>query len=235
MIVVISGVYQVKIDSEQQKVSVLGNVDYATLLKKLDKAGKHAELWPQKSNQNHKHKNNADDKKPIQSLKNKENDDEMQLLMNKINHLALLNHQAEANAKKGNAAANGGNKAAAKKGNSSTLIDQKANTHTHNDISSMMNLAGFHGGNNGGFQVQPNNFLPFQGMAAGNTYNPSPPFMSRHGLQVQPQMLYNRSPFVPSTTGYYYGYGPPSPAVPYDGVHHATNAHDDNTGSCMIM
>ncbi|KAJ6689594.1 hypothetical protein OIU85_005954 [Salix viminalis] len=47
----IEGVYQVNIDAEQQKVAVSGTVDSATLIKKLAKAGKHAEVWFQKSNQ----------------------------------------------------------------------------------------------------------------------------------------------------------------------------------------
>ncbi|KAG9448971.1 hypothetical protein H6P81_008936 [Aristolochia fimbriata] len=51
----IEGVYTVNIDAEQQKVTVSGNVDSATLIKKLVRAGKHAELWSQKSNQNQKH------------------------------------------------------------------------------------------------------------------------------------------------------------------------------------
>ncbi|KAG5626196.1 hypothetical protein H5410_011414 [Solanum commersonii] len=41
----IEGVYTVKIDSDQSKVTVTGNVDSATLIKKLVKSGKHAELW----------------------------------------------------------------------------------------------------------------------------------------------------------------------------------------------
>ncbi|XP_022775673.1 heavy metal-associated isoprenylated plant protein 37-like [Durio zibethinus] len=48
----IEGVYQVSIDAEQQKVAVSGSVDSATLIKKLIRAGKHAEVWSQKSNQN---------------------------------------------------------------------------------------------------------------------------------------------------------------------------------------
>ncbi|KAG6520973.1 hypothetical protein ZIOFF_018038 [Zingiber officinale] len=40
----IEGVYTTNIDAEQGKVSVSGNVDPATLIKKLAKAGKHAEL-----------------------------------------------------------------------------------------------------------------------------------------------------------------------------------------------
>lgn len=60
----IEGVYQVNIDAEQQKVTVSGSVDSATLIKKLVRAGKHAELWSQKSNQNQNQKNNCikDDK-----------------------------------------------------------------------------------------------------------------------------------------------------------------------------
>lgn len=49
----VPGVYQVNIDAEQQKVTVSGGVDAGTLIKKLVKAGKHAELWSQKSSQNH--------------------------------------------------------------------------------------------------------------------------------------------------------------------------------------
>ncbi|KAJ9554134.1 hypothetical protein OSB04_018179 [Centaurea solstitialis] len=48
----IDGVYQVHIDAEQQKVTVCGSVDSATLIKKLVRAGKHADLWSNKSNQN---------------------------------------------------------------------------------------------------------------------------------------------------------------------------------------
>ncbi|KAJ4839373.1 hypothetical protein Tsubulata_035770 [Turnera subulata] len=54
----IEGVYQVNIDADQQKVTVSGTVDSATLIKKLVRAGKHAEVWSQKSNQNQKLKNN---------------------------------------------------------------------------------------------------------------------------------------------------------------------------------
>ncbi|KAK6922231.1 Heavy metal-associated domain, HMA [Dillenia turbinata] len=60
----IEGVFTVSIDAEQQKVTVSGSVDADTLIKKLVKSGKHAELWFQKPNQNQKQKNNVikDDK-----------------------------------------------------------------------------------------------------------------------------------------------------------------------------
>ncbi|XP_042502950.1 heavy metal-associated isoprenylated plant protein 37-like [Macadamia integrifolia] len=50
----IEGVFTVNIDAEQQKVTVSGTVDPATLIKKLIRAGKHAEIWSAKSNNNQK-------------------------------------------------------------------------------------------------------------------------------------------------------------------------------------
>ncbi|GLT90231.1 hypothetical protein SLE2022_081740 [Rubroshorea leprosula] len=51
----IEGVYATDIDLRQQKVTVMGNVDSETLLKKLiKKTGKHAELWPEKADQKQK-------------------------------------------------------------------------------------------------------------------------------------------------------------------------------------
>lgn len=41
----VEGVYTTVVDSAQQKVTVTGNVDSETLIKKLLKSGKHAELW----------------------------------------------------------------------------------------------------------------------------------------------------------------------------------------------
>ncbi|KAJ0052862.1 hypothetical protein Pint_01012 [Pistacia integerrima] len=43
----IDGVYTTLVDSQQHKVTVTGNVDAETLIKKLLRSGKHAELWPQ--------------------------------------------------------------------------------------------------------------------------------------------------------------------------------------------
>ena len=58
----VTGVYQVNIDAEQQKVTVSGTVDTATLIKKLVRAGKHAEVWSQKSNQKQNNNCIKDDK-----------------------------------------------------------------------------------------------------------------------------------------------------------------------------
>ncbi|XP_047313677.1 heavy metal-associated isoprenylated plant protein 36-like [Impatiens glandulifera] len=53
----IEGVYKVDVDTKQQKVVVTGNIDADTLIKKLVKAGKHAELWPIKGKKPPKEKN----------------------------------------------------------------------------------------------------------------------------------------------------------------------------------
>ncbi|GAB4841161.1 hypothetical protein Ancab_021906 [Ancistrocladus abbreviatus] len=42
----IDGVYMTTIEPQQQKVTVTGNVDADTLIKRLLRSGKHAELWP---------------------------------------------------------------------------------------------------------------------------------------------------------------------------------------------
>ncbi|GFY98728.1 heavy metal transport/detoxification superfamily protein [Actinidia rufa] len=62
------GVYTTSIDSQQHKVTVTGNVDADTLIKKLQKSGKHAELWPEifEKNKSSKSKN----KKKKNSLEN---------------------------------------------------------------------------------------------------------------------------------------------------------------------
>ncbi|GAB4851277.1 hypothetical protein Ancab_030573 [Ancistrocladus abbreviatus] len=65
----IDGVYTTTIDTEQHKVTVIGNIDSDTLVKKLAKSGKHAEIWPQNSAIEMKNMDNQKDPKP-QSLTN---------------------------------------------------------------------------------------------------------------------------------------------------------------------
>ncbi|KAG6606999.1 Heavy metal-associated isoprenylated plant protein 36, partial [Cucurbita argyrosperma subsp. sororia] len=45
------GVYKVDIDAEEQKVTIIGNVDSSILIKKLAKLGKQAQLWASTSKQ----------------------------------------------------------------------------------------------------------------------------------------------------------------------------------------
>ncbi|KAF2298481.1 hypothetical protein GH714_023738 [Hevea brasiliensis] len=58
----VDGVYMTQIDPQQHKVTVTGNVDAETLIKKLARSGKHAELWPEKPDNK--------DKKPGKSKSN---------------------------------------------------------------------------------------------------------------------------------------------------------------------
>ncbi|GMH11359.1 hypothetical protein Nepgr_013200 [Nepenthes gracilis] len=50
----IEGVYAVDVDSKLHQVTVIGDIDSETLIKKLEKTGKHAELWPERSDQGEK-------------------------------------------------------------------------------------------------------------------------------------------------------------------------------------
>ncbi|XWS34517.1 hypothetical protein CRYUN_Cryun21dG0045000 [Craigia yunnanensis] len=121
----IEGVYQVSIDAEQQKVTVSGSLESATLIKKLVRAGKHAEVWSQKSdqNQNQKENNNKGQKqaliKGLEAFKNQQKfptfiseddddymddyDEEDELQFLKLGQLGLLRQQVldTHNAKKG--------------------------------------------------------------------------------------------------------------------------------------
>lgn len=51
------GVATTEIDSQQNKVTVTGDVDADTLIKKLAKSGKHAELWPMEKKPNNPNPN----------------------------------------------------------------------------------------------------------------------------------------------------------------------------------
>lgn len=72
----ISGVFTATIDTQQQKVTVTGSVGVETLLRKLVKAGKHAEIWPEnlegkgKSSSKEKKENKSGTKEP-KGLENK--------------------------------------------------------------------------------------------------------------------------------------------------------------------
>jgi len=73
------GVFTATIDSQQQKVTVTGNVGVETLLRKLVKAGKYAEIWPE--NLDGKGKNSGKEKK--KKKKDQNEPKEAQSLQNK--------------------------------------------------------------------------------------------------------------------------------------------------------
>ncbi|GER44635.1 heavy metal transport/detoxification superfamily protein [Striga asiatica] len=289
----IEGVYKVNIDVEQQRVTISGIIESNALIKKLIRAGKHAEPWSQKPSQNHKQKsnctklddnnkkmpknNNMNAEKPMKNLESSlkpqqkfpfiteengcssdefDEEREMQLFREKMNQFAFLKQQSEANAKKINVGPfNGPTQNMVLRGiNQNGLAEQKmfqngvmmnnnnknlqfggANVKNHSEgteIGNMMSLAGFHAN---GVNANNHGFNQFN--------HPASSAMMMMNLQnrAQPQMMYNRSPFVPSsTTGYYYNYGPvPYPTVPYSSIEPECSAHDmfsdENTGSCSVM
>jgi hypothetical protein len=69
-----TGVYQVSIDADEQKVTVTGSVDSSTLINKLVRSGKHAELWSPISN-----------KKQAKLVNDDNNQNQTQYLMNGLN------------------------------------------------------------------------------------------------------------------------------------------------------
>ncbi|GMI64504.1 hypothetical protein HRI_000119700 [Hibiscus trionum] len=66
----IEGVFKTTIDSEQGKVTVLGNVNPDVLFKKLAKSGKHAELWGSSKSTNNNQTHLANQFKNMQILDN---------------------------------------------------------------------------------------------------------------------------------------------------------------------
>lgn len=140
-------------------------------------------------------------------------------------------------------------------------------TSNNNNVAAFLN-----GGGGGGFQAHPNNGIPGSLATGGHNhpsasmlmnnggqqqqYNPSPMlmnFQNRPAMQQQqPQMMYNRSPFIPPATGYYYNNSNNYGQVPYTtyadpycytaaaaaAAQSATNTHmfsDENPSSCSIM
>lgn len=71
----VEGVYKADIDTKLQKVTVTGNVEAQTLLKKLLKSNKHAELWPEPPEQKDK-KSRKSKKKEKKNDPDSSNDDD---------------------------------------------------------------------------------------------------------------------------------------------------------------
>nr|CAD1842684.1 unnamed protein product [Ananas comosus var. bracteatus] len=65
----IEGVFSVSIDVEQQKVSVTGTVGSEALIKKLLRAGKHAELWSNNSKNSSQNQQKPNSQKQQQQQK----------------------------------------------------------------------------------------------------------------------------------------------------------------------
>ncbi|KAK7396872.1 hypothetical protein VNO78_18034 [Psophocarpus tetragonolobus] len=69
----IDGVYKTEVDSLQHKVTVTGNVDAETLIKRLSRSGKLVELWPEKPPEKKDNKKSGKSNKGGDANKGKEN------------------------------------------------------------------------------------------------------------------------------------------------------------------
>ncbi|GMI99793.1 hypothetical protein HRI_003648600 [Hibiscus trionum] len=182
----IEGVYQVNIDAEKQKVTVSGSVDSATLIKKLVRAGKHAEIWSQKSNQKQNNCNKDDKINNNKGQKQKQNkfptfiseeDDDSS------NYGRMNNNVRKANMMGVSGFHGNGGRFQIESNNGlqgSSSATSFPNGFNNYPSSSMMDMHAMH-------------------------------HHHQQQQQEQPQMMYHRSPIVPPGTGYYYNYNP----IPY--------------------
>ncbi|XP_077211174.1 uncharacterized protein LOC143846585 [Tasmannia lanceolata] len=193
----IEGVYTVNIDAEQQKVTVSGNIDPASLIKKLVRGGKHAELWSQKSQQQphciKDNKNTKDQKegliKGLYASSDSDSDDEeeeLRILMERANRMGLLRQANEANAKKSVANQNkkGANQNVGKKPGANPNTNQNVglknaggseqknkNVSPNSKMNTSAHMGGVIGSPNGGESKKGNEIngmgLGYQGHGAG--------------------------------------------------------------------
>ncbi|KAK9051055.1 hypothetical protein SSX86_027681 [Deinandra increscens subsp. villosa] len=287
----IEGVYQVSIDVEQQKVTVSGSVDSTILIKKLVKAGKHAEIWSNKSNnnqsQNQKGVCKKDDKKNtpqkensikgLESMKKQEkiqpltigqdvafeDDEDLRFVREKANQLGFLRQKQQQaggvsgtnpkNSKSSPQPNNGNGKKSQNVGGQKGNFDKLDEVKSVNDFTSIMNslggIGGGGGGNLGGFEMATGGQNMMMNMN-GLDYNHHSAAAASLMMNLQNrQAMYQRSPIMPPTTGYYYHNYNPEPYPYYDhhpnGYYYYTGCSsgngdmnmmsDENTSSCSIM
>nr|XP_009381918.2 PREDICTED: heavy metal-associated isoprenylated plant protein 3-like isoform X1 [Musa acuminata subsp. malaccensis] len=247
------GVYKTTVDPQQHKVVVTGNVAAEILIKKLLKAGKHAELWPETKpmetgggggsnagSNNKKSKNN----KPMEPSKNIDNSqvsngkDDSTQVSDKPESEASKNGSKEPppppeKEDEGNksAATEGGGKKKGKKG-------QKENSNSNND-----NKSGSASGGGGGsateVEVAPQEASKKAGASGGVAIPPTfnfpvyttsqlPSYLVSYN-SMQPSMshggaYYTALPMLQSS----YIYSTASPCSCY-------TCSDENSGACSIM
>ncbi|CAJ1941023.1 unnamed protein product [Sphenostylis stenocarpa] len=86
----IDGVFTTTVDPQQQKVTVTGSVGVETLIRKLVKAGKHAEIWPENLAVG-KGKNSGKDKQQYQEKKKKKKNEQEEESESSKNHSSTTN------------------------------------------------------------------------------------------------------------------------------------------------
>ncbi|XP_076951215.1 uncharacterized protein LOC143624444 [Bidens hawaiensis] len=239
----IEGVYQVSIDGEQQKVTVSGSVEAAILIKKLLKAGKYAELWSNKSNNNKSQSQNhmKDDKKNNKGLEPLKKQQKSQPLTSKDDEDLRQKQQAAAAAVSANNPKKNKNKSQPNNANVKKVQvqnvgvgGQNGNFVCSNEGKNVNNLGGYEV-TSGGQMVNMNGLRYNQQQHQGyNNQSAGASFMVN--LQNR-QAMYQRSPTMPPTTSYYYNYN----IAPYTHGHgnyyyaRADMWSDENTSFCSIM
>ncbi|ONK81455.1 uncharacterized protein A4U43_C01F29270 [Asparagus officinalis] len=251
-------VYSVSIDLENQKVTVSGTVDSSTLIKKLNKSGKHAELLSSqkssnqaqqkpKPNQNQKQQQQQQKpQKPPQAnpVKNAKaqpknrpsfssdeedfSDDDDEYDDDEEMRLITEKMKQQINN------ANGKKNAAGPKKSGLGPIQAKAQ-HGPDNRPKMV-----HAGNNMGLGMNGH-----QPMMMGAHHHPSSMMMNMRGgpmnnnmMMVQPQMMYHRSPQVSPYTGYYNQYSQApyfSSNQPAERTDYSHLFSDENANSCVVM
>ncbi|XP_057474064.1 heavy metal-associated isoprenylated plant protein 36-like isoform X2 [Actinidia eriantha] len=227
----IDGVYTTSIDSQQNKVTVTGNVDADTLIKKLQKSGKHAELWPEifEKKKSSKSKNKKKKNSPESSGKVSDDDDEQkdfeELTENPAKNSSDQSPVADVENEEADQGIGGGNggkkkKKKGKKGNNSdapagTGSPAPAPTEGVDPFIGSMNLG------------RPSHQV--------YTYPPPPP-LPYYPLPVN-GLSYNTA--YPSTAHVYtqlhLDYPPPRPSDPIHSFSNGSNDADDDMSDCSIM
>ncbi|KAL6210414.1 hypothetical protein ACLB2K_015646 [Fragaria x ananassa] len=249
-------VYTITIDSQLHKVTVTGNVEAETLLKKLLRSNKHAELWPEpkkgKKSKKNKHNGEADG----------ENGDEAKNSTEK-NQQADENGGDDADDDEGESDKEGGNQSneaggeqsvgAAGGGGASSGAKKKKKKKKKKGLNGNPPNGGtgeHHGdahpavGANGPPMVGPDMSHPMAAMNLG------PPIQHMYPGPYPPPMYYQPAPAAyglsysttyPSTSASYFTpamhdntYCQPDIYLPYDPVDSYTD-DDDETSGCYIM
>ncbi|GMJ08309.1 hypothetical protein HRI_004500100 [Hibiscus trionum] len=117
----IEGVFKTTIDSEQGKVTVLGNVNPDVLVKKLAKSGKHAELWGSSKATNNNNNNQSH-------------------LANQLKNMQMLDNGSKGGNNKNN---NNNNKKEGQKGNINNINQPKGGQPTPQQLQHLQQMKGF--------------------------------------------------------------------------------------------
>ncbi|CAL0325807.1 unnamed protein product [Lupinus luteus] len=214
----IDGVFTTTIDPQQQKVTVTGSVGVETLIRKLVKTGKHAEVWPEnlsgKNKAAKKNEQRGEQSMENHAVANAESNLKKQeiKISNKCNG-EKKNKDSKTGGKNGQSEEGYGNKKKKKKGQSvgngnSGLSASFNDAHAHTGSQFQMNInptrqqSYSYPHADSTYYYPPllyfstyNNLYPLGAMDHASYYVPSLPYMSP-GLEYDPYYLVQPAPLV---------------------------------------